>query len=67
MPLVPWNDSSSRPLATRFVASVVSKVCASGSSAGLSVDTVKGPAQRKRLERDLLVDPTPESCVLSRA
>jgi bifunctional non-homologous end joining protein LigD len=28
--------------------------------AGLGVDTVKGPARRKRLERDLLADPMPE-------
>ncbi|BCB17878.1 ATP-dependent DNA ligase [Bosea sp. ANAM02] len=28
--------------------------------AGLGVDTVKGPARRKRLERDLLSDPMPE-------
>ena len=28
--------------------------------AGLGVDTVKGPARRKRLERDLFVDPMPD-------
>ena len=28
--------------------------------AGLGVDTVKGPARRKRLERDLFFDPMPE-------